>query len=815
MPGVLPTLGQPTLLHGDCLDLLPTLEAESIDAIVTDPPAGIGFMHSEKAGRTWDSLADHKPRTERGQQVDIGLGVLGLERWARGFVVFLVDVFTETLRVAKPGTHALVWALPRTADLTGLALRLAGWECRDSLVHMFACLTDDAEILTEHGWTHCRNLAAADLALCYDVEHGTYQWQQICERFDFTYSGEAYRVRGDGVDHTVTPDHRCVDGGRFITAQEAAREHEIHVPTPEGLHGLRGDVDGNGPLPGAAGEDVRPELPGRGHRRETPWSANIAARDLLGMREALLAQDPCGEAAPLLGPLLRHLEEQGPDDPRTHGQDCPDGRRRDDARCDCEAGSENARGEQSRVEGRGYAQQEQGELSGGAVCSITSGVPADGTPRWLHRRASTCSGTCARSAADIAGNRSPHQPRSAGQSSGESDAVQVASGPHAVRSARFAPATVERVQYTGRMWCVTVPTGAFVARTAAGVFVTGNSGFPKSHDVSKAIDKMHGAERPVIGRRTDGVDNTDRSMHKHEGFAASREQEFDVTAPATEDAKRWEGWGTALSPGHEQWILARAPLVGTVARNVLEYGTGAINIDATRTPCDGGSPSIARRESAARSGWTPAPPPCGFERGAGDEYATQRAGEQLGRWPKNAMLSCSLACEGDRHTPWCPVGELDRQSGESHPHGLETSSGDSRLVLGGGLGTMGRKPIRQDSGGASRYFPRFRYEAKASDRSVPGREDLTNRHATIKSVALMRWMVRLITPPGGVVLDQFMGSGTTGVAAAAEGCRFIGIERDADSFEVARARNLAAVGSPEYAAEANTHAPQGAQLGLL
>jgi DNA modification methylase len=469
---VLPTLGQPTLLHGDCLDLLPTLEAESIDAVVTDPPAGISFMYS--ADRNWDRLTDHKPRTERGQQVDIGLGVLGLERWARGFVVFLVDVFTETLRVVKPGAHALVWALPRTADLTGLALRVAGWELRDVCAHLF--------------------------------------------------------------------------GG----------------------------------------------------------------------------------------------------------------------------------------------------------------------------------------------------------------------------------------------------------------------GMPKSLDVSKAIDKMHGAEREVVGKHPNP-----NGQHGGTTMGGGWSEAPDITAPATEDAKRWDGWGTALSPGHEQWILARRPLVGTVARNVLEYGTGALNIDATRTPCDGGSPSIARRESAARSGWTPASPPCGFERGAGDDYATQRAGEQLGRWPKNALLSCSLACEGDRHTPWCPVGELDRQSGDLAPHGMVTASGGSRLTLEGGLATMGPKPIRQDGGGASRYFPRFRYEAKASDRSVPGREDLTNRHATIKSVALMRWMVRLITPPGGVVLDQFMGSGTTGVAVAAEGARFIGIERDADSFEVARARNLAAVGSPEYAAEANTHAPQGAQLGLL
>jgi DNA modification methylase len=474
MADVLPTLGQPTLLHGDCLDLLPTLEAESIDAVVTDPPAGIGFMHSEKAGRTWDSLADHKPRTERGQQVDIGLGVLGLERWARGFVVFLVDVFTETLRVVKPGAHALVWALPRTADLTMLALRLAGWEIRDSLAHLF---------------------------------------------------GQGFGAKG------------C--------------------------------------------------------------------------------------------------------------------------------------------------------------------------------------------------------------------------------------------------------------------------------DVSKAIDKLAGADREVIGVAADfardGAQRKTDGSHVRPGSNGTLERHGDrwstpVTAPATEAAKRMAGWNTTLSPGHEQWILARAPMASTVARNVLEYGTGAINVDATRTGTGG-----QLRWSQPRN--------MGYH--GGHDTGAEATASDVGRWPKNAMLSCSLACEGDRHTPWCPVGELDRQSGDLAPHGMVTASGGSRLTLEGGLATMGPKPIRQDGGGASRYFPRFRYEAKASDRSVPGREDLTNRHATIKSVALMRWMVRLITPPGGVVLDQFMGSGTTGVAVAAEGARFIGIERDADSFEVARARNLAAVGSPEYAAEANTHAPQGAQLGLL
>lgn len=334
---------------------------------------------------------------------------------------------------------------------------------------------------------------------------------------------------------------------------------------------------------------------------------------------------------------------------------------------------------------------------------------------------------------------------------------------------------------------------------------------PKSHDVSKAIDKMHGAEREVVGdgpyasRRVHSNGGTTTGAFEHDGHV--------LTAPATDDAKRWEGWGTALSPGHEQWILARAPLVGTVARNVLEYGTGAINIDACRTGTSKSVPaSPSRKTNTALAGAADG----SLRRATGEESGFD---PNVGRWPKNALLSCSLACEGDRHTPWCPVGELDRQSGTLHSRGNtapENKPGfGSAHTYGDGAGVMKFYGSHDQVGGASRFFPRFGYHPKASDRTIAGRPDLTNKHPTHKSPELMRWLVRLITPPGGVVLDDFMGSGTTGVAAIAEGCRFIGIEREQEHFEVARARVLAAVGSPEFAAEANAAAPVGAQLGLL
>jgi DNA modification methylase len=455
----------PQLHHGDCLDVLATFEPASFDAFVDDPPAGIAFM-----GRAWDDLRGYRPRTERGREVLAGLGLLGLAPWAAGFVAFMFEVSVAKLRVAKPGAHSLSWALPRTSDLTMMAMRLAGWEIRDTITHLF--------------------------------------------------------------------------GG----------------------------------------------------------------------------------------------------------------------------------------------------------------------------------------------------------------------------------------------------------------------GFPKSHDVSKAIDRLHGAEREPDEYTGPNFKNTSYGDGMGGGVTTKR------GAAATDDGRKWDGWHTTLSPAAEYWILARAPMVGTVARNVLAHGTGAINIDATRTPTNG----EAVQESAGIIGGYNGASSGAYERGAG----WQARSDGLGRWPKNAVLSCALACEEDRHSPGCPRRMLDEMAGTltsgTGAVRRATAAGHRGDVYGSTSQPEGTPQIcHGDSGGASRYFPTFGYHPKASDRSIPGRSDISNTHPTVKSVDLCRWLVRLITPPGGVLLDVFMGSGSVGVAAISEGARFVGVERDDAHFEVAQARIMAAVGSPEHAAASNAKAPVGAQLGLL
>ena len=229
------------------------------------------------------------------------------------------------------------------------------------------------------------------------------------------------------------------------------------------------------------------------------------------------------------------------------------------------------------------------------------------------------------------------------------------------------------------------------------------SGFPKSHDIGKAINKAAGTQR--------------------------------------EASERWDGWGTALKPAIEPIILARKPLEGTVANNVLAHGVGGLNIDACRV--DGAS--------------APA-----------------------GRFPANVLLDEHAAKEMDEQS-----GVL--KSGAKLPHHVMKNAGD----VYGTYGPMTGYNIPADSGGASRFFPVFKYQAKApkKERPVIESEDGSKiQHPTVKPEKLMEWLVELITPPGGVVLDPFAGSGTTLQAALNKGFQPIGIEQEADYIQLIKKR---------------------------
>lgn len=218
-------------------------------------------------------------------------------------------------------------------------------------------------------------------------------------------------------------------------------------------------------------------------------------------------------------------------------------------------------------------------------------------------------------------------------------------------------------------------------------------------------------------------------------------------------------------------MVARKPLAGTVAQNVLAHGTGALNVDGCRVEPTGESrPRVA--EASQQTRYTDA---------GGTDFAALpgvRGGDPAGRWPANVLLGPEAA------------EELDRQSGVLTSGANPTRRGSDKFrdAYGDFAGQTECTPHRGvDSGGASRFFPVFRYEAKAGAAERPRLPDGT-AHPTVKPVPLKRWLVRLVTPPGGLVCDPFAGSGTTGEACIVEGFRCVLIEKDPASVELIRTR---------------------------
>lgn len=405
------------------------------------------------------------------------------------------------------------------------------------------------------------------------------------------------------------------------------------------------------------------------------------------------------------------------------------------------------------------------------------------------------------------------------------------------------------------------------------------SGFPKSLDVSKAIDKAAGAERKVVGKYVppNGKEwnlkqaKNPEIEHASGTFTASGNRTLDITSTSTDDAKEWSGWGTALKPSTEFWTLARKPFDGTVAENVLKYGTGGINIDGCRVETSEVITNHSRGEESAIS-----------KGKYGDSTAQethQTEGQKNGRFPANLILSHHTDCvqvgmkkvkgtstgNGDAEKgeesdniplrrgsftdrtdengletveawqchPDCPLKIMDEQSGISKSKSGDPNRGTYKKAMFANSEFNKVGAEYDDMGGASRFFycakaskqernkglenfeeklqananfrPNHLEKALNGDTGKPhGRYSPTaNHHPTVKPVKLMQYLVRLITPKGGLCLDPFNGSGTTGIACKLEGVNYIGIEREKEYCDISEARIKAWEG--EYDTIESTH----------
>jgi DNA modification methylase len=395
------------------------------------------------------------------------------------------------------------------------------------------------------------------------------------------------------------------------------------------------------------------------------------------------------------------------------------------------------------------------------------------------------------------------------------------------------------------------------------------SGFPKSHNISKAIDKSFGAEREVVGSKITGtMNNKGGASVIKDGKFDGGQKEISVTISSTDQAKQWEGWGSALKPSNEPIVLARKPLEKglSIAENVMKWGTGGINIDGCRVGIEmmggGTMPKIVgsnnfsqRLPNAERieynnysQGRFPANlilshhAECeckGLKKvkpSNGSGKTTEKGGGFgagiFGKGESDKILSSMYVDENGQETieDWtchedCPIRIMDEQSGVLNSQGIcksDNKSGWQNKYVGGNEVKPIERKLYLDKGGASRFF----YCAKASkserNKGLIGFEEkplafsnqakaelkrgnvdfdggdakghgnsirhLKNFHPTVKPVALMQYLVRMITPPNGIVLDPFNGSGTTGIACKLEGFEYVGMELDAEYCKIAQAR---------------------------
>jgi len=340
------------------------------------------------------------------------------------------------------------------------------------------------------------------------------------------------------------------------------------------------------------------------------------------------------------------------------------------------------------------------------------------------------------------------------------------------------------------------------------------TGFPKSMNISKAIDAnlltgnsdSKSIKDVNVNLRDGPTSIRQTTTNGHSGFVGSKTEGSSIKsdAPKTDEAKHWEGWGTALKPAYEPIVLARKPLIGTVAKNVLEYGTGGINIDGSRIETSESKPrdhEMSQAKSYSKSG---------------SVSFTSDAGKFIGGDPKGRFPSNLIHDGSDEVVDLFPYSKSGALTSDQQAKGGYAGSGSG--IIYGTASRGGTSEYGGSEGSASRFF----YCAKASSgdrdeglgefnskqasglplrskdkKSVGAGLDGTktfrettrkNVHPTVKPVSLMQHLVRMITPPNGTVLDPFMGSGSTGKAAMYEGFKFIGIEMDKSYMEIAEAR---------------------------
>ena len=573
------------VFHGNNLELLKQYPDNYFDAIVTDPPYGLGKEpNAEEMLQAWitDGYLEVK-----------GSGFMGKE-WD-AFVpqpIFWKEVF----RTLKHGGHVLSFFGTRTYDWGVMAMRLAGFEIRDCIQWIYGCLSEDTEVLTKSGYIQyhkIKNLPNFEQQeiLIYDVENDIYKWEKPQRWSEYNIDQDTcYRIKSNSTDQIVSRNHRCLveREGKLIFIQAEQLSQMEYMPT--------------------------------------------LSNDFFVLQESQILQSS----------MQWGLSGSRMETTRSQREESMVGRNEREI-------SKVANGrEQSCLEGRNYISEKERVLFGSQieVCEMPERVYVNGEKRWLCGGVPINNGKAVRKSIVKKRVCASHRPQSNEQRYNEFDVVFNEQGTQAIRMGRSYSttlATITPFEYKGVIFCPTVSTGCFVARRNGQVFITGNSGFPKSHNISKAIDKSFGAKREVVGEIKRG--DVERAKQNGSGYLSdpanrNNEKQFgygveEITIPSTEQAKQWDGWGSALKPSNEPIVLARKPLEKglSIAENVMKWGTGGINIDGCRVGYKSDD-HVLKYEGYSNGEYKSE-----YEEGTSYKHGNQVQINTKGRFPANLILS--------------------------------------------------------------------------------------------------------------------------------------------------------------------------------
>jgi site-specific DNA-methyltransferase (adenine-specific) len=738
------------IIHGDNLEIMKTLEEQSIDSCISDFPYFVKFMNKK-----WDSKLK-----------------LEIYNWCYPRAI-------ELLRIIKNGGYVCIFGHHKTNHHLKTAFEDAGFNIVDEIDWIYLCVSEDTEILTQDGWKSYTTLTKEDKAMTYNIENNLLEWNDINDKYVYKYNGKMKSIKNRNTDQLITPNHKILYKSYLKNMANLKRYYYIS----DWKYTKAKDIKPHGgiklPLAGKylgtieVGTDLAwliGIILSEGYYHKNCEAISIY-QNSVNINIVNKIRDKLNSTNIKFSEYVRTYKYE--DKYMSLSKLNPKGLEK----------------MKLKYKNKTY-DQHQFYIGVNEIIKIKKYIPKKiltlDLLEWIYNdRLSLLEGLIDGDGSKRIINNDKHSYEilqfyqkdlqfrinfqllcfSLGLRTSWNEkkyAIGISKNSFTQIQSKYFVNNADNkkelpeIDYDGIIWCISTRNNNFVARRNNKIFITGNSGFPKNQDIGKLFDKAEGVTREVIGvdttkQRPNAKDN--RSKENAVGKFGIMGNGGVITKPQSDMAKRWDGWKTnGLKPAKEIITIFQKPLDGTYINNITKHGCGAMNIDACRVSMTTNDIDIIN----AKSSKNPTTNYSDKNDKIYGKYALDKASpaNPEGRFPPNVLLSEEMG------------QELDLQTGITKSSGGQTNScyrPESQIYRTGEDNKKKENGGKGDIGGGSRIFPIFKYCPKVSptERKLPNGE--RNPHVTVKPIALIKWLIKLITPLEGKTIDITSGSCTHAV----------------------------------------------------